>query len=161
MLANRTYSISEMEELLRTKGKQNIDRKLERYGIDFSSDGYGDSRIYTIKHIPDPFKVYAIVKLGIPAQANFTKIRNFYYFLFCAEGFAEAPLIEMARIMEAEGVPMARQTITKWLNYLKHIDYITFCPRGLDGLGRSTQFCHLNIYLDIRSLYPSIINFVA
>ena len=126
MLANRDYPITELEELLKTQGKQNIDRKLQRYGIDFSSDGHGDSRIYTIKHIPDPFKVYAIVKLGIPGQANFTKIRNFYYFLFCAEGFAEAPLIEMERIMDAEGVPMARQTITKWLNYLQHIDYITF-----------------------------------
>ena len=126
MLANRDYPIAEMEELLRTKGKQNIDRKLERYGIGFTSDGYGVRRTYTIKHIPDPFYVYAIIKLGIPAQANFTKIRNFYYFLFCAEGFAEAPLIEMERIMEAEGVPMARQTITKWLNYLQHIDYITF-----------------------------------
>lgn len=115
-----------MEELLKTKGKQNIDRKLERYGIDFSVSGWGASVVYTIKHIPDPFKVYAIVKLGIPAQANFTKIRNLYYFLFCAEGFAEAPLVEMERIMEAEGVPMPRQTITKWLNYLQHIDYITF-----------------------------------
>ena len=125
MLAKKSYSIAEMEELLRTKGKQNIDRKLERYGIGFTSDGRGSSRTYTIKHIPDPFYVYAIIKLGIPAQSDFTKIRNLYYLLFCAEGFAEAPLIEMERIMEAEGVPMARQTITKWVNYLQHIDYIT------------------------------------
>ena len=125
MLANRDYPITELEELLKTQGKQNIDRKLQRYGIDFSSDGHGKERIYTINHIPgDPFKLYAIVKLGIPAQANFTKIRNFYYFLFCAEGFNEVPLIEMERIMDAEGVPMARQTITKWLNYLQRINYI-------------------------------------
>ena len=44
MLAKKSYSIAEMEELLRTKGKQNIDRKLERYGIGFTSDGYGSSR---------------------------------------------------------------------------------------------------------------------
>ena len=125
MFEKRNYPLAEMEELLNTSGKQNIDRKLERYGIDFSSDGYGAARIYTIKHIPDPFKVYAIVKLGIPAQANFMKIRNLYYFLFCAEGFSDNPLIEMERIMEAEGIPMARQTITKWLNYLQHLDYIT------------------------------------
>ena len=66
MLANRDYPIAEMEKLLRTKGKQNIDRKLERYGIDFSSDGYGDSRIYTIKHIPDPFKVWnGLIAFGV------------------------------------------------------------------------------------------------
>lgn len=128
MLELRDYPIAELENLLNTTGKQGIDRKLQRYGIDFTSDGRGQARIYTINHIPDPFKVYAIVKLGIPAQADFTKIRNLYYFLFCAEGFAENPLIEMEQIMDAEGVPMARQTITKWINYLQHIDYITFSP---------------------------------
>lgn len=126
MLELRDYPIAEMEKLLNSTGKQSIDRKLNRYGITFTSNGRGSSLVYTIKHVPDPFKVYAIVKLGIPAQANFTKIRNLYYFLFCAEGFAENPLIEMEQIMDAEGVPMARQTITKWINYLQHIDYITF-----------------------------------
>ncbi len=126
MLELREYPVSELEELLNTTGKQNIDRKLERYGITFTSNGRGASLLYTIKHISDPFKVYAITKLGIPAQANFTKIRNLYYFLFCGDGFAENPLIEMEQIMEAEGVPMARQTITKWITYLQHIDYITF-----------------------------------
>jgi len=131
MLANRSYSISEMEELLNTTGKQNIDRKLERYSIEFSSEGRGRGRIYTIQHIPNPFKVYAITKLGIPAQSNFTKIRNLYYLLFCGESFSDFPLIEMERVMEAEGIPMARQTITKWINYLQHINYITFSPANV------------------------------
>lgn len=127
MIEKRDYPITELEELLKTKGKQNLDRKLERYGIGFTSNGHGNTRIYTIANVPaDPFKLYAIIKLGIPAQADFTKIRNLYYFLFCGEGFSDSPLIEMARIMEDQGVPMARQTITKWLNYLQHIDYITF-----------------------------------
>lgn len=126
MLENKDYPIAELEELIKTTGKQNIDRKLQRLNIKFSSSGYANRRIYTITHIPDdPFKIYAVIKLGIPAQANFTKIRNLYYLLFCAEGFSEAPLIEMERLMEAEGIPMARQTITKWINYLQHIDYIT------------------------------------
>lgn len=124
MFEKRNYPVGEMEELLNTSGKQNIDRKLRRYGVGFSSDGRGRRLVYTIESLPDPFKVYAIVKLGIPAQANFMKIRNLYYFLFCAEGFSDNPLIEMERIMDAEGIPMARQTITKWLNYLQHLDYI-------------------------------------
>lgn len=126
MLEKKSYSIVEMESMLGSVGKQNIDRKLQRYDIDFTSEGYGQNRIYTIKHIPDPFKVYAITKLGIPAQADFTKIRNLYYLFFCGEDFTDSPLIEMERIMEEEGVPMARQTITKWINYLEHIDYIAF-----------------------------------
>lgn len=126
MLEKRTYPIAELEKILGSVGKQSIDRKLERYGIGFSSDGYGRERVYTITDIPDIFKTYAITKLGIPAQADFTKIRNLYYFFFCGDGFTDAPLIEMERIMCAEGAPMARQTITRWLNYLQHIDYITF-----------------------------------
>lgn len=131
MLKNRAYSIAEMQELLKSEGKQNIDRKLQRYGIDFSVSGHGKSVVYTINHIPDPFKVYAIVKLGIPAQANFINIRNLYYFLLCAEGFAELPLIEMERIMADNGTPLPRQTITKWINYLEHIDYITFSTENM------------------------------
>lgn len=126
MLEKRTYPIAELEKILGSVGKQNIDRKLARYGIGFSSDGYGRERIYTITDIPDTFKTYAITKLGIPAQADFTKIRNLYYFVFCGEGFTDTPLVEMERILEAEGAKVARQTITKWMDYLQRINYITF-----------------------------------
>ena len=89
MLELRDYSIAELRTILGTKDKQGIDRKLIGYGVEFSSAGYGDRRIYTITRIPNPFKVYAITKLGIPAQADFTKIQNLYFYFFCVEGFAE------------------------------------------------------------------------
>lgn len=126
MLEAKAYSIAELSAILGSTGKQAIDRKLERYGIEYTSSGRGSSLTYEITKINDPFKVYCITKLGIPAQANFEKIRNLYYYFFCDEGFADLPLIEMAEYMEAEGVPSSRQFVTKWIEYLRHLDYIGF-----------------------------------
>ena len=126
MLEKREYTITELEKIINSTGKQAVDRKLRSRGVQFTSTGRGKNRIYTITQIPDPFKMYAIVKLGIPAQADFTKIRNIYYYLLCGEGFAENPLIEMERILEADGNTVRRQTISKWINYLRKIDYITY-----------------------------------
>ena len=126
MLKVRKYSISELAGILGTADKQGIDRKLTRYGVEFSSSGWADKREYDITNINDPFKVYCVLDLGIPAQATFEKIRNLYYYFFCVEGFTDLPLIEMAKVMEAEGVPASRQFVSRWINYLRHLDYISF-----------------------------------
>ena len=126
MLEIRDYSIAELRTILGTKDKQGIDRKLTGYGVVFSSAGYGDGRVYTITRIPDPFKIYAITKLGIPAQADFTKIQNLYFYFFCVEGFAEWPLVEMEAILEEDGQKISSKTISKWLKYLEHLDYVKF-----------------------------------
>lgn len=127
MLEIRDYRIAELRELFGTKDKQGIDRKLKGYGVEFTADnGRGDNRIYTIKSVPDPFKMYAITKLGIPAQADFTKIRNLFFYFFFVDGFAEWPFGEMEAIMEEDGVHVSSKTISKWLMYLHHLDYINF-----------------------------------
>ena len=126
MLKTGSYSFSELKEVLGTKDKQATDRKLTRYGVEYSSTGWADNRTYTITHIPDPFRLYCVIKLGIPAQADFDKIRNLYYYFFCVEGFTDLPLIEMAKVMEDEGVPASRQFVSKWIEYLRHLDYINF-----------------------------------
>ena len=119
MLEIRDYSITELRELLGTTDKQGIDRKLTGYGVEFSSAGWADNRIYTITAIPDPFKMYAITKLGIPAQADFTKIRNLYFYFFCVDGFADWPMTEMEAILEEDGKRISPKTISKWLHYLE------------------------------------------
>lgn len=126
MLKVGKYPIGEMKKLLGTADKQGIDRKLTRYGVAFSSTGWADSRVYNITNIPDPFRLYCVLMLGIPAQSDFEKIRNLYYYFFCVEGFTELPLIEMAKVMEDEGVPASRQFVSKWIEYLRHLDYINF-----------------------------------
>ena len=126
MLKVGKYPIGELKKLLGTADKQGIDRKLTRYGVAFSSTGWADSRVYDITNIPDPFRLYCVLMLGIPAQSDFEKIRNLYYYFFCVEGFTDLPLIEMAKVMEAEGVPASRQFVSKWIEYLRHLDYINF-----------------------------------
>ena len=126
MLKTGSYSFPELKELLGTKDKQATDRKLTRYGVEFTSTGWADNRTYTIINIPDPFRLYCVLMLGIPAQSDFEKIRNLYYYFFCVEGFTDLPLIEMAKVMEAEGVPASRQFVSKWIEYLRHLDYINF-----------------------------------
>ena len=147
MLEAKKYSVAELSAILGSTGKQAIDRKLERYGVEYTSSGRGSSLTYEITKISDPFKVYCITKLGIPAQADFEKIRNLYYYFFCDDGFADLPLIEMAEYMEAEGVPASRQFVTKWLEYLKHINYIHFDNRdckyyAIEKTPSKEKICH-------------------
>lgn len=126
MLEVRDYSIAELRAELGTTDKQGIDRKLKGYGIKFYSSGRGNKRIYTIKSVPDPFRIYAITKLGIPAQADFTKIRNLYFYFFCVDGFADWPMVKMEAILEEDGKKISQKTISKWLKYLEKLDYILF-----------------------------------
>ena len=126
MLEIRDYSIAELRELFGTKDKHGIDRKLTGYGVEFTSSGWADNRIYTITAIPNPFKLYAITKLGIPAQADFTKIQNLYFYFFCVDGFADWPMTEMEAILEEDGKRISPKTISKWLHYLERLDYVKF-----------------------------------
>ncbi len=130
MLEVRDYGIGELREILGTKEKQGIDRKLKGYGFEFCSTGLGERRIYTIKSIPDPFRIYAITKLGVPPQADFTIIRNLYFYFFCVEGFAEMPYVEMEAILEADGKKISSKTISKWLKYLETLEYVSFSRSG-------------------------------
>ena len=65
MLKTGSYSFSKLKEVLGTKDKQATDRKLTRYGVEYSSTGWADNRTYTITHIPDPFRLYCVIKLGM------------------------------------------------------------------------------------------------
>lgn len=57
------------------------------YGIMFDVCGWGEGAVYTIRAIPDPFKVFAIVEPGFDANTDFTKLRNFLYHFFEDEVF--------------------------------------------------------------------------
>lgn len=127
MLKEQKYGFEEMKKIMGCSDKQGIDRKLDRYKITYESSGRGQSRTYTILHISDPFKTYCVLKLGIPAQADFDKILHLYYYFFCCDDFKTSPIIEQERMMsESDGAPVSRKTITKWLNYLEKINYISF-----------------------------------
>ena len=85
------YSKPELTQMLGTRSKQGIDRKLDRYGVVYEVCGRGERAVYTVKGMADPFKVFAITELGYDANTDFTKLRNFYYHFFEDEEFRAMP----------------------------------------------------------------------
>ena len=124
MLEIRKYTKNELSAVLGTNDKQGIDRKLQRYGVEFVYTGRGQNLMYEIQKVPDRFKLFCITEMGISANADFTKLRNFCYYIFCDDKFAELPIVEMERIMSEDGVHVSRQTISNWIDRLSRVGYI-------------------------------------
>lgn len=119
MLEIRDYTKNELSELLGTKDKQGIDRKLQGYGVEFTSDGRGENRIYTIKNILFPFKVFSITELGFNANTDFIKLRNFYNHFFNDEVFMTMPDEVKETMTKQEGYHISRQTIATYTRRLE------------------------------------------
>ena len=126
MLEIRKYTKNELSAVLETNTKQGIDRKLQRYGVKFVSNGWGQTLMYEIQEVPDRFKLYCITEMGMSSLVNFEKFKCFCYYLFCDETFANFPIVEMEVIMSEDAVHVSRQTISNWLNRLSRIGYIHF-----------------------------------
>ncbi len=126
MLELKEYSLAEMAEALRSTAitKQAITRRLDNLPLTYTRDGRGNTLTFTIQSIQDPFKVYCILDLDIDSRADFKKLRNLFYYLFCVEGFVEMPMSEMEAWLNEADMPVSRKTISKWLNYLQNIDFI-------------------------------------
>ena len=124
MLEIRKYTKNELSAVLGTNTKQGIDRKLERYEVEFVSNGWGQNLMYEIQEIKNPFKLYCITEIGMSASVNFEKFKYFCYYIFCDENFANFPIVEMEVIMSEDGIQVSRQTISNWLDRLKTVGYI-------------------------------------
>ena len=119
MLEIRDYTKNEISELLGTRDKQGIDRKLQGYGVEFTSDERGENRIYTIKNILFPFKVFSITELGFNANTDFIKLRNFYNHFFNDEVFMTMPDEVKETMTKQEGYHLSRQTIATYTRRLE------------------------------------------
>ncbi len=115
----RVYSKPELTRMLGTRSKQGIDRKLERYGIAFEVCGRGESAVYTIKGMADPFKVFAITELGFDGGTDFIKLRNFYYHFFEDDVFMAMPDEVKENRMRKMGQDVSRQTIATYTHRLE------------------------------------------
>ncbi len=121
----RSYSKTEMAQILAAKSKQGIDRKLSRYGVEFDVCGRGEKAIYTIKKMADPFKLFAITELDCDGNTDFTKLRNFIYHFFEDEIFMTMPdEVKEARMREM-GEAVSRQTIANYTYKLESHDLIS------------------------------------
>lgn len=127
MLELRTYTKDEIIGVLGTKDREGIKRKLDGYGVEYTINGWGDYTL-TITAINDPFRLFCITTLGIPAQADFNKLKILYYYLFCCPDFASLPYEVMASKLKAIGEPEppSSKTVSKWVGYLGKIDFVAF-----------------------------------
>ena len=64
----------------------------------FDVCGRGEGAVYTIRAIPDPFKIFAIIELGFDANTDFIKLRNFLYHFFEDEVFMAIKLTNLAML---------------------------------------------------------------
>lgn len=121
-----SYSKSEMSNMFGTKSKEGLDRKLKRYGVSFAVTGRGERAVYHIRHLADPFKIYAITEMGCDANMDFRKLRNFYYYFFNDEDFRKLPDEMKEQRMREDGKDISRQTIKKYENRLVRMEYIIY-----------------------------------
>ena len=122
---NRSYAKQELSQMLGTRTKQGIDRKLQRYGVGFAVCGRGEAATYTILSICDRFKIYAILELGCAGTTDFRKLRNVYYHFFEDEVFRAMPdEVKEVRLHEiGEGV--SRQAIAGYIQKLEKREMIS------------------------------------
>ena len=119
MIELRKYKRTELAEILKTNDKQGMERKLERWGISFTEEGWGNNLEINITDIADRFKVYCITKLNFGASADFQKIRNLYYAFFNDDEFMAMPDEVKEKRMGDNGKPVSRQTISRYIEKLQ------------------------------------------
>ena len=118
MLECRTYTYAEFSALFNTRDNQGMRRRLNRWGIIYSTVGRGAGIKFTIEKIPDPFEPYCVLDLGFSPQTDFDKLNLFLYYLLNDEEFVGLPCEMMARRITRDGYTLTRQTIETYLRRL-------------------------------------------
>lgn len=124
MLECKQYPAPEMRKYLGVKDNEGAKRKLNRYGVACFVNGRGDNANFNITAIQDPFKVYCVFDMGFDPHSNFTKLRNYLFFLLGEDEYCWLPDEPMEQYMRSKGYNISRQTITKYRERLEHLGYI-------------------------------------
>lgn len=130
-LAMRDYPLGVLENIIGSRGKEAVDRKLKHYGYGFTSTGRGKTRVYTITSLPNAqarFKAYCVFALGFDGNTNFIKLRDFIFYLLKDADFAWRPNEMMEEYLRREGRGMSSDTISKYKIRLKNLEL--FAPVG-------------------------------
>ncbi|MBR5640648.1 MAG: hypothetical protein IKW92_00770 [Firmicutes bacterium] len=124
MLELKEYKIEELKKYFQTTSRQGLERKMERYGIDYSSTGTGDNRVYTILTIPDPLRVYFVFDLNLDPRSDFTKARDYLYYCLNDEEFSKMPFEVQERRIREIGLNISRQTMSRIFHWLEQKGYL-------------------------------------
>ena len=115
MLELKEYTKPELTAMFGTRDMENLQRKLERYGITFEVNGRGEKAIFTIKNMENPFKIYCITELGFNGRTDFYKVRNLFYYFFNDEEFMAMPDEVKEHRMDIQNQHISRQTIATYI----------------------------------------------
>lgn len=125
MLELRTYTKKELSQIFQTNDTQGLKRKLSRYGVQYTTQGRGNTLTFTITQTADPFKVFCIENLGFSGQTDFRKLRDFLYYYLNDDDFQTLPDEMKATRMSEEGRYVSRQTIANYIRHLSRENYIS------------------------------------
>lgn len=103
MLECRSYTAPEMWEYLGVKDNSQAVKKLNRYNIVFFQNGYGDKASFNVLDIREPFKVYCVFDMGFDPHSDFTKLRNYLFFLLGEDECCWLPDEPMEAYMRSKG----------------------------------------------------------
>lgn len=129
MLECKEYSAIELRRIMHAGNNDSLKKKLDRYQINYSCLGRGDVAQFNIHEITDPLKVHCVFDLGFSPQTDFTKLSYFLHFLFERPDFFWKPMEVMEEELRNESFGMSRQTIHKYLEKFKALNYFS---RGSD-----------------------------
>lgn len=136
MLELRTYNIDEINAILGTTNRQGIQRKLNRYGVEYSVSGWGTKTKFEIKNIEDEFKLFCILDLGMSANTDFNKFLYFLYYFLNDEDFRWLPDEILEIKMNEREIHISRQTIANYKRVLSRLnlfakvgDYVYYFAR--------------------------------
>ena len=124
MLSLSKYNIEKMFNIFNTHNRQELQRKLDRYGVEYSVSGRGTRTEYEIQDIFDEFKLYCILDLGMSANTDFRKFAYFLYYFLNDDDFCWLPDETLERRMDENGSHISRQTITNYKRKLENLEFI-------------------------------------
>lgn len=137
MLELRTYNIDEINAILGTTNRQGIQRKLNRYGVEYSVSGWGTKTKFEIKNIEDEFKLFCILDLEMSANTDFHKFLYFMYYFLNDEDFCWLPNETLEIKMDERENHISRQTIANYKRRLEQLnlfhtscEYVYYFARG-------------------------------
>ena len=137
MLECRMYSAPEMWKYLGVRDNSQAKRKLDRYDIVYFLNGSGETANYNIREINDPLKVYCVFDMGFEPRSDFTKLRNYLFFLLGNDEYCWLPDEPMEAYMRSKGYNISRQTISKYRERLTLLEYV------IDG-----EYVYYKVYRD-------------
>lgn len=161
MLELREYTSAELVQILHSTGNQAIERKLQSWGITFSTDrGRGSNKKYTLTAMDNPFKIYCITELNIDSRTDFYKLRNCFYYFLNDPDFRNIPDEMKEDYTDAKDQHISRASIAKYIKHISKDDRVLMNGGEYNhyfAYGKTRIFTDEKTYKEAWNLYWQLI----